>query len=342
MPVSRLIPGIVIVFCLSLIISPFAIASSATPHIILTRPGLSWGIDMSIPGYTLDKKIYDPNEDKSYFVVSNKKDETVISGFLEKAQPGFDVKTWRDLYWNGLQQQASESRDNVVKRASGDKAYLEYLIKQANGIIVNQQHRFVFFYRSPYWAYIHISKLHYTAADAGLIQSLENNIGMNSITELQDVMLSLPIPNYGNLVMPVPRDWFGQFNAEGNKLGYNLNIVPPNSGMEILVTAFGPASGTLMPTPARMKQMVIKQSKEMLETAIELELKVEEFKGPKAVGYYFSCTDKAPKPNEYKFATQGMAQTGNIMFTFTILANERNISIINKTLQMLAAAEQQQ
>jgi len=80
----------------------------------------------------------------------------------------------------------------------------------------------------------------------------------------------------------------------------------------------------------------------MLTTATEPELKIEELKGPKMIGYYFSCTDRAPKPDEYKYCTQGTALTGSVSFVFTLLYNERNASLLDKTLQMLAQAEQQQ
>jgi hypothetical protein len=57
---------------------------------------------------------------------------------------------------------------------------------------------------------------------------------------------------------------------------------------------------------------------------------------------YFSATDRAPKPGEYKFMTQGMLQVGELSVTFTILTNEGQELVIKQALDALKGAAQRE
>ena len=72
--------------------------------------------------------------------------------------------------------------------------------------------------------------------------------------------------------------------------------------------------------------------------AVEETLKIVELKGSSGRGYYFSATDKAPKPGEYKFMTQGILLVGELTVTFTILTNDNQKDTVNDALTMLRTA----
>jgi hypothetical protein len=45
-------------------------------------------------------------------------------------------------------------------------------------------------------------------------------------------------------------------------------------------------------------------------------------RGESGMGYYFSATDRAPKPGEFKYLTQGILHIGELVASFTILSND--------------------
>jgi hypothetical protein len=65
-----------------------------------------------------------------------------------------------------------------------------------------------------------------------------------------------------------------------------------------------------------------------------------ELPGATAKGYYYSVTDKNPKPREYKFATQGSIPVDELILTFTILTNEADSNMVRNGLHMLGTATQ--
>jgi len=52
-------------------------------------------------------------------------------------------------------------------------------------------------------------------------------------------------------------------------------------------------------------------------------------------GYYFSATDRAPNPGEYKYLTQGMLPVGELVVTFTILSNDGGEAAVSAALTLL-------
>jgi hypothetical protein len=55
-------------------------------------------------------------------------------------------------------------------------------------------------------------------------------------------------------------------------------------------------------------------------------------------GYYYSLTDRAPGPGEYKYVTQGTLLTGELMVVFTFLHRDLAMPEKSMVLAMLANA----
>jgi hypothetical protein len=72
--------------------------------------------------------------------------------------------------------------------------------------------------------------------------------------------------------------------------------------------------------------------------ALEKTIEVLEFEGAAGVGYYFSVTDHAPKPGEYKYMTQGILPVGVLMLPFTVYTNDGQQDIVTEALTMLKSA----
>lgn len=61
-------------------------------------------------------------------------------------------------------------------------------------------------------------------------------------------------------------------------------------------------------------------------------------KGKQTRGYYFSLTDKAPKPGEWKYLTQGVFRIGDFVGAFSILSNDPALKVKQRGLEMVRGA----
>jgi hypothetical protein len=87
-----------------------------------------------------------------------------------------------------------------------------------------------------------------------------------------------------------------------------------------------------------MRQRISNGADRAKAQAVETTIEVRELQGAAARGYYFSATDRAPQPGEYKFLTQGMLRVGSLLVTFTILTNDGQAGIVADALAMMRSA----
>jgi hypothetical protein len=73
-----------------------------------------------------------------------------------------------------------------------------------------------------------------------------------------------------------------------------------------------------------MYNFVENSGKKVMSSAVEDKLVILEEKMDQGSMYFFSVTDKNPKPNEFKYLTQGTIRFGDIGATFTILHNDES------------------
>ena len=76
----------------------------------------------------------------------------------------------------------------------------------------------------------------------------------------------------------------------------------------------------------------------MKPQAAEKTLRLVGLQGASSKGYYFFTTDKAPKPEEYKYMTQGALVVGDLIVSFTILTNGNHEEIAKEALALLREA----
>jgi hypothetical protein len=116
------------------------------------------------------------------------------------------------------------------------------------------------------------------------------------------------LPEHGQFVIQVPTDWKGEVRQSGNRMPPTITFTPASGKpFHILMTAIWPATRDQQPGP----------------------------------GFYFSATDRAPKPDEYKFLTQGVVRVGELSVTFTILTNDGQDAVVKQALDALKSATQE-
>jgi hypothetical protein len=69
--------------------------------------------------------------------------------------------------------------------------------------------------------------------------------------------------------------------------------------------------------------------------AVETELDVVKLDGASVTGFYFSATDKSPRPADYKYLTQGVAQVEDLQINFKILTHDGQDQVVRDAISML-------
>ena len=91
-------------------------------------------------------------------------------------------------------------------------------------------------------------------------------------------------------------------------------------------------------TADEMRRDVERAAERAKPQAVEKTIEVKELSGSSSLGYYFSATDRAPAPGEYKYLTQGMIRVGGLVVTFTILTNDGQAAIVADAVAMIGSA----
>ena len=147
------------------------------------------------------------------------------------------------------------------------------------------------------------------------------------------------VPGRGEVALLVPSGW-GQSRDSGAPGGAPTLSLAPQSGptFSVMVTVFpaGVHEGAIDPTPIRA--FVGEAAKEAQSQAVEKKLLVLELKGSGGRGFYFTATDRAPAPGEWKYLTQGAIGIGSAMLVFTILTNDGQEAVSAAALDMVRRA----
>jgi len=149
-----------------------------------------------------------------------------------------------------------------------------------------------------------------------------------------------PVPGHGELVLQVPEAWQAVGGQPPGDLPPTFTFTPSSgAAFKVMVTAGGFAKPGAAPMDAdTVRKQVEAFAKSAEPQAVEKSLAVKELKGPASHGFYFSATDKAPKPGEFTCLAQGMARVGDIILVFTILTNDGQESSAKAALEMVRGA----
>ena len=147
-----------------------------------------------------------------------------------------------------------------------------------------------------------------------------------------------PLPDNTTLVLSVPPGWKDELRAKEGSTPATI-FLTPNDGtpFQVFVTPVGrakPDAGTA----AQMRQSVQESADKVKPRAVESVLAVAEFTGATGPGYYFSATDSAPPPGEFKYLTQGMLLVGEVVVSFGVLTNDGQEKVKDQALSMLKNA----
>jgi len=148
------------------------------------------------------------------------------------------------------------------------------------------------------------------------------------------------LTDHGSLQLQVPSLWKEELEQDRDRL-FQTIIFTPTSG-----APFGVVLNPLWPTekdapkPDReaLQGLMQRAAEQVSSLVAEKTIEIVEFEGTAGVGYYFSVTDPAPKPGDYKHMTQGILPVGVLLLPFTIYTNDGQQDIVTDALTMLKSA----
>ena len=151
-----------------------------------------------------------------------------------------------------------------------------------------------------------------------------------------------PLPNKTALQLAAPAGWKDEVRESERGLPATIIFTPRDgTAFQVLVTPiWRPRPEVQIPTAEQIRDSVQRVADQMKTQAVEKELPLVELKGASGPGYYFSATDKAPAPSEFKYLTQGMLLVGELAVTFSILTNDGQEKVREDALAMLSSAAQ--
>ena len=153
---------------------------------------------------------------------------------------------------------------------------------------------------------------------------------------------SYTLPDHGVLILKVPDEWSDRVSLpHGEGLPPNILFMPKSGEQfQILFTPIWEGLIALENLGATegIRQLVGDEAKNASAQSVEKNIKINEIHGTH-IGFYFTATDKAPRPGEYKYMTQGAVRIDKIIGMFTILTNNPNSHVVEQALIMFVESK---
>lgn len=158
----------------------------------------------------------------------------------------------------------------------------------------------------------------------------------------EETAKKVPIPGHGYLLLKVPSDWVMTVNQPPNEVPPTVIFAPNDSKrFKLSMTAlWNPKSEKGFGTD-ELKPMIESERGRMAAGAKETRIEIKNIEGENSKGFYYSATDKSPKPGEYEYLTRAVVAVGNLLLSTTLLSHPENPKDVEMALRMLQSASQE-
>lgn len=150
----------------------------------------------------------------------------------------------------------------------------------------------------------------------------------------------VPVPGGGALILSVPEGWHNSMQAGP---GSTVSLTPASgNAFQVLVSPLVAESGRVAPSSRESLRRLVESGASSAKTqSVEKSLPIQSFGSGEVQGSYYSATDRAPKPGEFKYMTQGAMSVNGLPVAFTILSNGNAQGAVAPALRMLSAARKE-
>jgi hypothetical protein len=150
----------------------------------------------------------------------------------------------------------------------------------------------------------------------------------------------IALPGGAELWLTIPATWNQKFESPDKNTPPSVWLTARQGPtFNVLIT---PLTGTPVSAAItdenKLRAIVTSAARSALSQSVEMTIPVHDLTGPEAHGFYFFATDRAPKPGEWKYLTQGMINIDGAPFAFTILTNDGQEAIAKAALDLIRSA----
>jgi hypothetical protein len=318
-----------------------SLAHAGEEAVVLSTPEIGWAMKVKAPGFVLDQKHVEPGGN-AYFMASDRGRRLIISGRIEKVNKVGTAKEVRKYFWEEIKKTAFKM-DDIKMSEPGQMATVEYLIREHQGIPLNQKNLWAFFAKGQYWMNLHLSEVDFQPGDEALFKRILQSVSLEEKMAGKRVETTYRVNDEQAIGLEVPEKWLDEIQR--SKDVPPTIILKPDTlpAMAVHLTPmWNPGREKDFNSPERIRKILKDAGTGLLSEAQEKELRFQELKGKTGVGYYFSITDKAPsvKAGEFKYMTQGGIPVGSLLVMFTIFSNEKDSVGVTVAREIIANATQ--
>ena len=168
-----------------------------------------------------------------------------------------------------------------------------------------------------------------------LISSIGSAAGQKAIRKY-------PIPEQGTLELNVPTPWKDEVHKPRENMPPTIIFNPAKGNdFQVMISVLWAKTGDQdFNSQDKVRIFVEKDGQKLLPNTAEGKIVMQEIKGVSRSGYYYSVTDKAPNPGEYRYMTRGAIGVGSLFLNFTILHRVRDSQAVRDALSILGEAKQ--
>ena len=125
--------------------------------------------------------------------------------------------------------------------------------------------------------------------------------------------------------------------------GATVSFAPASgNAFQVLVSPLVAPDGRVASSSGESLSRLVESSANNAKTqSVEKSLPIQAFGSGGVQGSYFSATDRAPAPGEFKYMTQGAMSVSGLPVAFTILSNGNAQAAVEPALRMLTAARKE-
>ncbi len=164
----------------------------------------------------------------------------------------------------------------------------------------------------------------------------------NLLAAEQKAIKKYPIPEHGTLELKVPASWKGELHKPQANMPPTIMFNPPKGNdFQVIITVLWSKTGEQgFNGREKVRTLMEKEGQKFLPDVVETRIELQEIQGFDHTGYYFTVTDKAPDPGEYRYMTEGAIGVGTLLLNTKILYRVKASESVKEALAALREAKQ--
>ena len=158
----------------------------------------------------------------------------------------------------------------------------------------------------------------------------------------EETAQKVPIPGHGYLLLKAPSDLVMTVNQPPNEVPPTVIFAPNDSKrFKLSMTALWNPKSEKGFGADELRPMIESERTRMAAGAKEARIEIKNIEGKNSKGFYYSATDRSPKPGEYEYLTRAVVAVGNLLLSTTLLSHPENPKDVELALRMLQSASQE-